>query len=162
MTDAVPDAAANGTVATPPAIRVLAQFVRDLSFENPRAPDALQAGGAQPQIEMGVELNARGRLDGLFEVDLKLNAAASRDGAVVFQLELTYGGLFQITGVPEPDLEPVLLIECPRFLFPFARRLIADVTADGGFPPLFLDPMDFAAIYGARKAAEAGQQIGNA
>jgi preprotein translocase subunit SecB len=107
---------------------------------------------------MAVELSARGRQDGLFEVDLKLNASAVRDGVAVFQLELVYGGLFQVAGVPEADLEPVLLIECPRYLFPFARRLVADITSDGGFPPLLLEPMDFAAIYAARKAAE-GQQL---
>lgn len=164
MTDAAPEIAANGSSAPAPAgIRVFTQFIRDLSFENPHAPDALQPqpGQAQPQIELGVELNARGRPDGLFEVDMKLNVGASRDGQVVFQLELIYGGLFQVTGVAEPDLEPVLLIECPRFLFPFARRLVGDITGDGGFPPLLLDPLDFAAVYAARKAAESGQ-TGNA
>jgi preprotein translocase subunit SecB len=155
MTDAAPGGFPEGLQAPPMAgIRVFTQFIRDLSFENPRAPDALQpAPGApvQPQIEMNVELNARGRQDGLFEVDLKLSAAATRDGAPVFQLELVYGGLFQVAGVPEADLEQVLLIECPRFLFPFARRIVADLTTDGGFPPLLLEPMDFAAIYMARK-----------
>jgi preprotein translocase subunit SecB len=161
MTDAAPDAASNGAdPAAGPAIRVLAQFIRDLSFENPRAPDAL-AGPGQPQFELGIELNARGRQDGLFEVDLKLNINATREGAALFQLELLYGGLFQIGGVPEADLEPVLLIECPRFLFPFVRRLISDLTADGGFAPLLLDPMDFAAVYASRKAAEASP-VGNA
>jgi preprotein translocase subunit SecB len=164
MTDAAPETSSNGPGAPPgpPAIRILAQFIRDLSFENPRAPDSLQpvAGQAPPQIELGVELNARGRQDGLFEVDLKLSAAALRDGATVFQLELLYGGLFQVTGVAESDLEQVLLIECPRFLFPFARRMIADVTADGGFPPLFLEPIDFLAVYAARKGAEVGQASG--
>jgi preprotein translocase subunit SecB len=161
MTDAAPETVSNGAdTAAAPAIRVLAQFIRDLSFENPRAPDAL-AGTAQPQFELGVEMNARGRQDGLFEVDLKLNINASREGAALFQLELLYGGLFQIGGVPEADLEPVLLVECPRFLFPFVRRLIADLTADGGFAPLLLDPMDFASVYAARKAAEAGP-VGNA
>jgi len=165
MTDAAPDKAANGLIAPdgPPAIRILAQFIRDLSFENPRAPDVLQAaaGQGQPQIDLGVELSARGRQDGLFEVDLKLNVAAARDGAVVFQLELVYGGLFHVAGVAEGDLEQVLLIECPRFLFPFARRIVGDVTGDSGFPPLMLEPLDFIAVYAARKAAEAGQ-IGNA
>jgi preprotein translocase subunit SecB len=169
MTDAAPDHISNGPGAPqgPPAIRVLAQFTRDLSFENPRAPETLQPipGQAQPQIELGVELSARGRLDGLFEVDMKLNVAALREGAAVFQLELVYGGLFQIAGVSESDLEQVLLIECPRFLFPFARRIVSDLTADGGFPPFYLEPIDFAAVYSARKGGEAGPttgQIGNA
>lgn len=147
-----------------PGIRILAQFVRDLSFENPRAPDILRAGGVQPQIDMGVEMNARGREDGLFEVDLKLSARATREDGPVFVVELVYGGLFAIDGVPPENLEPVLLIECPRFLFPFARRIIADVTADGAFPPFMLDPIDFGAVYMARKAeAEGmGQAVGTA
>ena len=162
MTDVAPETPGNGA-GTPgvPGIRILTQFIRDLSFENPRAPDAFAAGGSQPQIDLGVELNARGRQDGLFEVDLKLNATAAREGAIVFQIELIYGGLFQVAGVAEEELEPVLLIECPRFLFPFARRMVADITSAGGYPPLMLDPIDFAAVYAARKAGE-GATVGNA
>lgn len=145
-------AAAGAGAATEPGIRILAQFIRDLSFENPRAPDILRAGGPQPQIDMGVEMNARGREDGLFEVDLKLSARAAREDGPVFVVELVYGGLFAIDGVSAENLEPVLLVECPRFLFPFARRIIADVTADGSFPPLMLDPIDFGAVYMSRKA----------
>lgn len=135
----------------PPGLRVLAQFTRDLSFENPLAPDSLR-GETQPQIDLGVEMNARGRPDGLFEVDLKLSATASRDDKAVFQVELLYGGLFEINGVPQEHIEPVLLIECPRFLFPFARRIIADATAEGGFPPFLLEPIDFSAVYAAQQA----------
>jgi preprotein translocase subunit SecB len=147
--------------AMQPAIRILAQYVKDLSFENPRAPEALRAGAAAPQIELSVELNAQGREGGVFEVELKLTAAARRDGDAVFQLELLYSGLFQIVGVEAEDLEQVLMIECPRYLFPFARRLIADLSAEGGFPPLMLEPIDFAQIYLARKA-QASPQVGNA
>jgi preprotein translocase subunit SecB len=153
--------APEGQAAELPGIRILAQFVRDFSFENPRAPEALRAGAAQPQIDLGVEMNARGREDGLFEVDLKLSARASRDDGALFVIELLYGGVFQITGVGAEDIEPVLLIECPRYLFPFARRIIADITAEGGFPPFMLDPIDFAGVYAARKAEEA-QQVGHA
>ena len=135
--------------------------MRDFSFENPRAAEALRAGAAQPQIDLGVEMNARGREDGLFEVDLKLSARAARDDGPLFVIELLYGGVFQISGVGAEDIEPVLLIECPRFLFPFARRIIADVTAEGGYPPFMLDPIDFAGVYAARKAEE-GQQVGHA
>jgi preprotein translocase subunit SecB len=134
-------------------IHILAQFIRDLSFENPRAPESLRAGLPQPQIDLGVEMNARGRPDNYFEVDLKLSATAARDGETVFHCELVYGGLFQISGVPEEDLEPVLLIECPRFLFPFARRIVADMVTEGGFPPFLLDPIDFAQVYASRRAA---------
>ena len=153
-----------GTPLPEPGIRVLAQFIRDLSFENPRAPDVLRSTSGQPQIDMGVEMNARGREDGLFEVDLKLSARATREDGPVFVVELLYGGLFAIEGVNPDDMEPVLLIECPRFLFPFARRIIGDVTADGGFPPFLLDPIDFAGVYQARKAQEAagGVVVGNA
>jgi preprotein translocase subunit SecB len=153
--------APEGQAAELPGIRILAQFVRDFSFENPRAPDALRAGAAQPQIDLGVEMNARGREDGLFEVDLKLSARAGRDDGPLFVVELLYGGVFQITGVGAEDIEPVLLIECPRYLFPFARRIIADITAEGGYPPFMLDPIDFAGVYAARKAEESGQ-VGHA
>lgn len=165
MTDVAPESEAseNGAGAAPaePGVRVLAQFIRDLSFENPRAPDSLQSSQAQPKIDLGVEVGARGRADGLFEVDLKLNASATRDDETVFQLELVYGGLFHIGGVPENELEPVLLIECPRFLFPFARRLVSDLTQEGGFPPFLLDPLDFARIYAARRGG-AAETAGNA
>ena len=138
----------------PPSIRVLAQFIRDLSFENPRAPDSLSVANTPPQMDVGVEMNARGRADGFFEVDLKLTTSAQRDGAALFHCELLYGGLFQIAGVPQDDMELVLMTECPRFLFPFARRIIADVTGDGGYPPFQLDPIDFAGVYASRKASE--------
>ncbi len=144
----------------PPGVRVLAQYIRDLSFENPLAPDSLRAGPAQPQIDLGVELNAKGRPDGFFEVELKLSARAMRENDAVFHVELVYGGLFQIVGVGEQDLEPVLMIECPRFLFPFARRIIADLTGEGGFPPFMLEPLDFAGIYASRRAGGGGQPIG--
>jgi preprotein translocase subunit SecB len=151
----------NDEAAAGPGVRILAQFVRDLSFENPRAPETLRAGAPQPQIDLGVEMNARGREDGFFEVDLKLTARAHREDGPMFVVELLYGGVFQVEGVPAEDVEPVLLIECPRYLFPFARRIIADVTADGGFPPFMLDPIDFAGVYAARKA-EQDQQVGHA
>ena len=146
--------ASNGEDISQPGFRILAQFARDLSFENPNAPESLRADGQglQPQIDIGVEMNARGRPDGLFEVDLKLSARAMRGEQVAFHVELLYGGLFQITGVPDSEMEAVLMIECPRYLFPFARRLISDVTAEGGFPPFQLDPIDFAGVYAARKA----------
>ena len=160
MTDVPPTAPGDGQ--EPPGIRILAQYVRDVSFENPRAPDSLRGGAPQPQIDLGVELNAKGRPDGFFEVDLKLTARAMRETEAVFHVELVYGGLFQIVGVSEQDLEPVLMIECPRFLFPFARRIIADLTAEGGFPPFMLEPLDFAGIYASRRAAAQGQPIGQA
>ena len=144
-----------------PGIRILAQFIRDLSFENPRAPDALRPSQDQPQIDLGVEMNARGRDDGLFEVDLKLSARANRTDGTLFIVELLYGGVFQINGVSAEDMEPMLLIECPRYMFPFARRIIAEVTSEGGFPPFLLDPIDFAGVSAARKAP-GEPQVGHA
>jgi len=164
MTD-IP-ASTNGSsaqdAASPPGLRILAQFIRDLSFENPRAPESLRGGGGQPQIELGVELNAQAREGGVFEVDLKLNANAKRENETVFQIELIYSGLFHIVGVDAEDLEQVLMIECPRYLFPFARRMIADLSSEGGFPPLLLEPLDFGAIYLARQAQATAQASGNA
>ena len=148
--------------APQPGLRILAQYIRDLSFENPKAPESLRGGASPPQIDMAVELNAQGREGGVYEVELKMTAAARRDGEPVFQIELVYAGLFQIVGVEAEDLEQVLMIECPRYLFPFARRLFADLSAEGGFPPLMLEPMDFAAIYLARKAQAENTQFGNA
>jgi preprotein translocase subunit SecB len=142
-----------------PGMRILAQYIRDLSFENPHAPESLRAAGGQPSIDLGVEISARPRPDELFEIDLKLTATARAQNDVTFQVELVYGGLFHIVGVPEADLEAVLMIECPRFLFPYARRVISDLTSEGGFPPFLIDPLDFAAVYAARRtqmAAEGG------
>ena len=144
------------------SIRILTQFIRDLSFENPRAPESLRPTGTQPQIDVGVELNARTRMDDLHEVDIKFTASAKNEGETVFQVELLYGGLFQISGVPEESLEAVLLIECPRFMFPFVRKVVADVTMEGGFPPFLLDPIDFAAIYLARRNQMASEPTGQA
>ncbi|WP_271084621.1 protein-export chaperone SecB [Brevundimonas sp. NIBR11] len=160
MTDVSP-ADPNGATPTEqpagPGFRILAQFVRDLSVENPRAPDSLRIDG-KPQIDMGVELNATGRPDGLFEVDLKLSVKASLESASVFHVELLYGGLFQVTGVAEADMEAMLLVECPRYLFPYAREIISRATADAGFyPPFMVDPIDFAGIYIARQQQQAQQ-----
>src|SRR5688500_12795327 len=98
-----------------PAMRVLTQFVRDFSFENPRAPESLRMEG-KPEVDMGVEMNAKGRADGLFEVDMRLSVKASADTGPMFAIDLVYGGLFQISGIPEDQLETVLLVECPRYM----------------------------------------------
>jgi preprotein translocase subunit SecB len=149
MTDTPP--AQNGADATP-GFRILAQFIRDLSFENPRAPNSLRGQSGAPQIEMNVEMNGRARTDDLYESDLKLTVSAKSDGETMFHIELLYGGLFQLSNFPEDEIEVVLLVECPRFLFPYARRIIADMTGEGGFPPFVLDPIDFGAVYLARRA----------
>ncbi len=146
------------TGAPASAMTVLAQFIRDFSFENPRAPQSLRME-QRPEVDLGVEMNAKGRGDGLFEVDLKLSVKATTPDGPMFAIELVYGGLFQIMGMPENMVEPTLLIECPRYLFPFARRIIADATSDGGFsPPFFLDPIDFAMLYIQQKDNILAQQ----
>src|SRR4051812_18601770 len=108
----------------PPGLRILAQYVRDVSFENPRAPASLTGDMSTLKVERQIELNARGREDGLFEVDLKLVASATRDGETVFLADVVYGGLFAVDNVPMEDIQAILAVECPRFLFPFARRVV--------------------------------------
>jgi preprotein translocase subunit SecB len=129
-------------------IQIHAQYVKDLSFENPRAPSSLQPQSEQPRIEVNVDVQAAKVADNeVYEVTLRVTATGSSAGNQLFVAELTYGGLFTLQGVPEDSLHPVLLIECPRILFPFARSIIADVTRDGGFPPLLIQPVDFASMY---------------
>lgn len=126
---------------------MLAQYVKDLSFENPNAPSSLVQRPGKPEISVHVDLNAR-RLSGeQFETELKLAVESKQEGQVQFLVELVYAGLFLIQGVAAENLEPLLLIECPRLVFPFARRILSDVVRDGGFPLLNIEPIDFAAIY---------------
>ena len=138
----------------PPRIQIVAQYVKDLSFENPNPPGSV----GQYAIEMGVDLQGR-RVEGqTFEVELKLRInAKSPEDKQVFLLELVYAGLLQIMNVPEEVMQQVLLIEAPSLMFPFARRIIADAVRDGGLPPLMLGPIDFAGLFRAR--VEQAQQM---
>ena len=131
-----------------PAIRVMAQYVKDLSFENP-TPLGFGPGQDSPAIELGIDVKADPfpKQPNAYEVTLRLSAQANREEQVVFIAELIYGGLFQLEGAAESDVEPILLVECPRLLFPFARRIMAEITREGGFPPLMIDPVDFLALY---------------
>ncbi|MDO9126977.1 protein-export chaperone SecB [Parvibaculum sp.] len=132
-------------------LRVLTQYVKDLSFENPNAPQTLGPAEEQPTINVRVDVGVR-RMSGTdFEVALKIGAEATVKDKTMFLVELDYAGLFRLTNVPEADLEAVLVIECPRQIFPFARRILADVTRDGGFPPLMIDPIDFVSLYNQRR-----------
>jgi preprotein translocase subunit SecB len=135
-----------------------AQYIKDLSFEVPRAPAVLnEIQNSGPDISIGVNVGAEPLADNRFEVVLQVNAECKVGGQTGFVLELVYGGLFTLR-IPQEHLQPVLLIECPRLLFPFARNIIADVTRDGGFPPLMLAPIDFIAMYqnqAARQQASA-------
>jgi preprotein translocase subunit SecB len=150
-------AAPDANAAQGPALNALAQYVKDLSFENPNAPRSLAPQQAQPEINVQVNVNARQFADNQYEVDLSLEGGATIAGASLFKFELTYGGVFQAINIPQEQLHPVIMIECPRLLFPFARQIIADAVRDGGFPPLLLQPIDFASLYQQRMVAEAGQ-----
>lgn len=143
-------------------MRILGQFVRDMSFENIMAQKAV-ASDVQPDVQVQVDLDARKRsIENQYESSIKLNVTSkAKDGdAILFVLEIDYVGVFQIENVPEGQLHPFLLIECPRMIFPFLRRVVSDVTRDGGFPPLNLENIDFLSMYRnevARRQA-AGQQ----
>ena len=133
--------------AAQPIVQALAQYIKDLSFENPGAPQGLTQN---PQIEFGVDLQAR-QIDGTnYEVELKLRIHATVSEKQLFLLELAYAGLFRLENIPEDALQPLLMIQAPHLLFPFARRIVADVVRDGGMPPLMVEPIDFAALYQAR------------
>ena len=132
---------------TPTAqVSIVNQFIRDLSFENFAAQKAM-SGEHRPEVSVQVNLDANKRGEDLYELILKLKVSAKSSDADVFLLELEYAGIFSIKNVPEQQLHAILMIECPRLLFPFARRIIRDVTADGGFPPLNVDNIDFVALY---------------
>lgn len=126
---------------------ILAQFIKDLSFESPNAPMTLQAPGENPKLEINVQVNAIRHTDEIFEVDLGLTAKAESDIGVIYNVELLYGGMFQAVGIPEEYLMQLLFVDAPTINFPFLRRVVADLTRDGGFQPLMLDPIDFAALF---------------
>ena len=149
MTDAVTD-----NNAASPSLTILAQYVKDFSFENPGAPRSLQARDKAPAINISVNVNANPLAESDFDVLLSLNAEAKDGDKVLFNAELAYGGVFRITGFPQEHMLPVLFIECPRLLFPFARQIISDATRNGGFPPLMIDPIDFAQMFAQRMAEE--------
>ncbi|MAS43911.1 MAG: protein-export chaperone SecB [Rhodobacteraceae bacterium] len=139
-----------------PQISIISQYVRDLSFENVAAQSQV-ASQEKPDIKVSVNLDAQPRGEDRYEVRLKLSATSTAGEATMFVAELDYAGVFTVKNVPQEHLHPLLLIECPRQLFPFARRIISDVTRDGGYPPLMLDMVDFVAIYRqelARRQAE--------
>lgn len=126
---------------------VLAQFVKDLSFESPHAPMSLQSPGENPRLQVNVQVQALRHSDELFEVDLMFEAKAESDIGVIYNIELAYGGMFQATNIPDQYLKSVLFVDAPTIIFPFMRRVIADTTRDGGFQPLLLDPIDFAQLF---------------
>jgi preprotein translocase subunit SecB len=141
-----------------PRLAILTQYIKDLSFENPRAPYGLQPSQPRPEIQIQVDVNAQTLAEGQYEVVLQLKVEANAGGSPVFLIELTYGGLFGLANIPEDSLQPLLLIECPRLLFPFARRVVADCTRDGGFPPLMIDSIDFVTLFRRRMQQEGTAQ----
>jgi len=134
-----------------PTLQVLTQYTKDLSFENPGAPESLATSG-QPQIAIQINVNAKPIRDGEFEVELKIDAKAEVQNKTLFALELSYAGIFRVQNVAQETVHPFVMIECPRMLFPFARQIVADTVRNGGFPPLMIDPVDFVTLYRQRMA----------
>jgi preprotein translocase subunit SecB len=149
--------AATGATAQPTQVQVqlVGQYIKDLSFENPNVSKMVETQGDSPDLR--VEVNVAGKRVGqdLYESAIKFNGNAKGKVGVIYDLELVYAGLFRIQNIPDEALEPFLLVNCPTLIFPFLRRIVADVTRDGGFPPLMLDPMDFGALFMRNKQKEA-------
>ena len=144
-----------------PMLSVLAQYTKDQSFENPNAPDSLRSGLEAPAIQIGIEIG-RQMLEGdNVEVTLMLKAEARRGDQVAFIAELEYAGLFAFQGVGVEEIQPLILIECPRLLFPFARQIMAEMTQNGGYPPIMLEPPDFAAMFRDEMMRRAADQPTN-
>src|SRR6218665_793185 len=157
------DESTNGSAtAAQPSINILAQYTKDFSFENPGAPRSLQSREKAPNINISVNVKANRLSETEFDVVLTLDASAKDGDKVVFHAELSYGGLFRVQGFAQEHMLPVLFIECPRLLFPFARQIVADATRNGGFPPLMIDPIDFAQMFTQRIAEEqVKSKVGN-
>jgi preprotein translocase subunit SecB len=133
-----------------PQLNVVAQYIKDLSFENPNAPRSLMGGQQQPQISIQINVSAATLEGGDIEVTLKLEGKAETGDKLLFGFELSFAGVFRIRNVPADSMNAVVLIECPRLLFPFAREIVANTVRNGGFPPLLLDPVDFVSLYRQR------------
>ena len=155
-----------------PQVGVISQYIKDLSFENPNAPQVYQWQG-QPKIDVQLNINSQKVGDDIYEVAIKVEITAKSDadgtdapaggGGTAFAVELVYAGLFALRNIPDDHLQPFLLAEAPRILFPFARRVVADAVQDGGFPPLYLEPIDFAGLYAAQgEQALLGEPAGQA
>ncbi|HTP91476.1 MAG TPA: protein-export chaperone SecB [Xanthobacteraceae bacterium] len=136
-----------------PQIGVLAQYVKDLSFENPHAPRSMAPSNQQPAINIQINVDATPMSETDFEVTLRLEGKAEGQGMLLFSFELLFAGMFRIQNVPPDSMQPMVLIECPRLLFPFAREIVATTVRNGGFPPLLLEPIDFVSLYRQRLAA---------
>jgi preprotein translocase subunit SecB len=135
--------------------RVLGQYIKDLSFENPNVRRLFENPGSSPNLRIEVNVNVAKVKDKVFESAIAFKAEATNDAGVVYDLELAYAGLFEIDSMPEQMVEPFLMVNCPTLIFPYLRRLVQDLTREGGFPPLVLDPIDFGSIYVNRQRERA-------
>jgi preprotein translocase subunit SecB len=151
-------AAAPGT-ANQATFNIVGQYIKDLSFENPGAPGSNLAGGPSPTFNVGINVGVKKQGDDLYAVELVLNAKANRAETVLFNVELVYGGVFRVKNVPDNQLPLLLMIECPRLIFPFARQVLANTVQAGGFPPLLMEPVDFQGLY-LQNAARQQQAAG--
>ncbi len=133
-----------------PQLNVLAQYIKDLSFENPNAPRSLAPAQQQPAINIQINVQAKPVAEHDIEVELKIEGKAENGGLMMFSVDLVYAGVFRIQNVPQEQVPPIVMIECPRILFPFAREIIASAVRQGGFPPLLIDPIDFVGLYQQR------------
>jgi len=130
-----------------PQLTVVGQYIKDFSFENPNAPQSLNARQEQPQIGIQINVGATPLSETDIEVGIKLDGTTETSSTLLFRFELEFAGVFRIRSVPQESLNPIVMIECPRLLFPFARQIIADAVVSGGFPPLLIDPVDFVSLY---------------
>lgn len=133
---------------------VLTQYLKDFSFESPNAPNSLRPREKAPEIEVGINVNTNALGDDNYDVILTVNARAGQGKDILFNVELVYGGVFRLQNIPQEHIAPLLFVECPRLLFPFARQILADATRNGGFPPLLIDPVDFAGLFQKRLSEE--------
>ena len=153
---------AAGTGVVGPQLNVLAQYTKDLSFENPNAPKSLSQPGQQPAINIQINVNPTQLSNTDFEIELKLEGKAEVSGTVLFNFELVYAGVFRLQNIPQEQIGPVVMIECPRLLFPFAREIVAGAVIHGGFPPLMLDPVDFVSLYRQKVGQQPAAATGSA
>jgi preprotein translocase subunit SecB len=144
-------AAATATEPGPMQVQVLGQHIKDLSFENPSVGKLQIKEGENPAVQLEVNVDAQRLGPDVFESAISFTATASHSGGTIYVLEIVYGGAFRLQNVPPQAMEPFLLVNCPTLLFPFLRRIVADVTREGGYPPLWLDPVDFGALYVRRQ-----------
>src|SRR5271167_3923156 len=145
-----------GDTSLHPQVNVLGQYIKDLSFESPDTERFFRGPGKNPNLQLNFNVQVSRLQEPAYEVALSLEGEARSDEGVLYNIELIYAGAFVLKNLPQEAIQPVLFIECPALLFPFVRRLVADLSREGGFPPLLLDPIDFAGLY--RRRAETGQE----